>query len=115
MLSPPLFVGFALHGRLTIFAVNPLHPASEIIEMLSEAMTAELDGGFSKPQGVHRRNYDACDRQLSRNVVATCAEYLAHHRRPAVPGAWDVEIFKLASFALDGSGPHVALRHQRND
>jgi len=35
MLSAPLFVGFALHGRLTIFAVNPLRPASEIIEMLS--------------------------------------------------------------------------------
>src|SRR5262245_61352175 len=60
-------------------------------------------------------NYDACDRQLSRNVVPTYAEYLAHHRRPAVPGARDVEIFELASFALDGSGPHIALRHQRHD
>src|SRR5215475_10937833 len=58
-------------------------------------MTAEFDGGLAKPQDVHGRNYDACDRQLSRNVVPTCAEYLAHHRRPAVPGARDVEIFKF--------------------
>jgi hypothetical protein len=29
------FLGFALHGRLTIFAVNALRSASEIIEMLS--------------------------------------------------------------------------------
>src|SRR5262249_16514999 len=35
-------------------------------------MTAEFDGAFGKPQGVHRRNYDTCDRQLSRNVVPTC-------------------------------------------
>src|SRR5436305_3786948 len=26
-----------------------------------------------------------------------------------------VEIFELASFAIHGSGPHVALRHQRHD
>src|SRR5215471_18974476 len=78
-------------------------------------MTAEFDGCLAKPQGVHWRSDDACDRQLSRNVVPTCAEYLAHHRRPAVPGARDVEIFKLASFALHGSGPHVSLRHQWHD
>ena len=78
-------------------------------------MTAEFDGGFGKPQDVQGRNYDACDRQLSHNVVLTCAEYLAHHGRAAVPGARDVEIFKLASFALDRSSPRVALRHQRHD
>src|SRR5262249_52839674 len=69
--------------------------------------------GFGKPQDVQGRNYDACDRQLSRNAVPT--EYLAHHGRPAVPGARDVEIFKLASFALHRSSPRVALRHQRHD
>jgi uncharacterized membrane protein YphA (DoxX/SURF4 family) len=32
-------------------------------------MTAEFDGCLAKPQDVHGRNYDASDRQLSRNVV----------------------------------------------
>ena len=41
-------------------------------------MTAEF---LAKLQGLHRRSYNACDRQLSRNVVPTCAESLAHHRR----------------------------------
>jgi putative ABC transport system substrate-binding protein len=38
-----------------------------------------------------RARYYGYDRQLSHNLVPTCAEYFAHHRRSAVPGTRDVK------------------------